>query len=112
AFRRITGERAFPPELAPFVEGNTLSYRCNAELVYRIGRVTASARARWDLSPPPGGGDSTRSVAHGTRADICLEQNARTGHRRRVFVQPREDAAGVGRALRDMIGAWQRDLPG
>ena len=112
AFRRITGERAFPPELAPFVEGETLSYRCNAELMYRIGRVTASARARWDLAPAPGGGDSTRSVAHGTRADICLEQSARTSHRRRVFVQPRDDVAGPGRALRDTIGAWQRDLPG
>jgi predicted dehydrogenase len=112
AFRRITGEHAFPPELAPFVEGETLGYRCNTELVYRIGRVTASARARWDLSPSPGGGDSTRSVAHGTRADVRLEQSARTGHRRRVFVEPRDDAAKVGRILRDTIAAWQGDVPG
>ncbi len=45
AFRRIT----VPRELEPFVDGDTLSYRCNAELVYQIGRVTASAATRWNL---------------------------------------------------------------
>ena len=88
AFRRITGEAGFPRELEPFVDGDALSYRCNAELVYRIGRVTASAATRWTLSPTPDGGDASHSVAHGTRADIRLEQSARTGHRRRVFSSP------------------------
>ena len=112
AFRRITGEAGFPRELEPFVEGDTLSYRCNAELVYRIGRVTASAATRWDLAPSPGGADASRSVAHGTRADVRLEQSARTDHRRRVFLEPRVDAAGVVRALRDTVKAWQEELPG
>ena len=111
AFRRITGEAAFPPELAPFVDGDALSYRCNAELVYRIGRVTASAATRWNLAPSPGGGDATRSVAHGTRADVRLEQSDRTGHRRRIFVESCTDA-GVARALRATVTAWKADLPG
>ena len=112
AFRRITGEAAFPRELEPFVDGDALSYQCNAELAYRIGRVAASATTRWDLSPPPGGGDAARSVAHGTRADVRLEQSARTDHRRRVFVEPRGDADGLARALRDAISAWQAEFPG
>lgn len=112
AFRRITGEAAFPPELEPFVDGDTLSYRCNAELVYRIGRVTASAATHWHVSPSPGGGDSSQSIAHGTRADIRLEQSARTGQRRTLFVEPHADAAGVERALRDTVAAWQAELPG
>ena len=111
AFRRITGEAPFPPELAPFVDGDALSYRCNAELVYRIGRVTASAATRWNLAPSPGGGDATRSVAHGTRADVRLEQSDRTGHRRRIFVESCTDA-GVARALRATVTAWKADLPG
>src|SRR2546427_8206072 len=111
AFRRITGEAGFPRELEPFVDGEALSYRCNAELVYRIGRVTASAATRWNLSPLPGGGDASRSVAHGTRADIRLEQSARTGHRRRVFLEPRTDAAGVVRVLLDTVTAWQAGIP-
>jgi predicted dehydrogenase len=112
AFRRITGEAAFPLELTPFVDGDTLSYRCNAELVYRVGRVTARAATRWDLSPPPGGADTSRSVVHGTRADVRLEQSARTDHRRRVFVEPRTDAGGVARALCEHVAAWQAELPG
>jgi predicted dehydrogenase len=112
AFRRITGEAGFLPELEPFVDGDTLSYRCNAELVYRIGRVTASAATRWNLSPSPGGGDASHSVAHGTRADIRLEQSARTGHRRRVFLEPRTDAGRVARVLRDVVTEWRAELPG
>jgi hypothetical protein len=83
-----------------------------ATKVYRIGRLTASASTRWNLSPSPGGGDAAHSVAHGTRADIRLEQNARTGHRRRVFVEPRTDAADVTRALRETVALWQAELPG
>src|SRR5438093_4938253 len=86
AFRRITGEAGFPRELEPFVDGDALSYRCNAELVYRIGRVTASAATRWNLSPLAGGGDTSHSVAHGTRADIRLEHSALTGLRRRAVL--------------------------
>jgi predicted dehydrogenase len=112
AFRRITGEAGFPRELEPFVDGDTLSYRCNAELVYQIGRVTASAATRWNLSPSPDGGDASHSVAHGTRADVRLEQSARTDHRRRVFLEPRTDAGGVARALRETVTAWQAELPG
>src|SRR5947209_1830866 len=95
AFRRITGEAGFPRELEPFVDGATLSYRCNAELVYQVGRVTVSAATRWNLVPLPGGGDASHSVAHGTRADIRLEQSARTDHHRRLFLEPRTDAGDV-----------------
>src|SRR5438046_6369231 len=73
AFRRITGEARFPQELEPFVDGDALSYRCNAELVYRIGRVTASAATRWNLSPLPGGGDTSHSVATCNRPCLRLE---------------------------------------
>ena len=112
AFRRITGEAGFPRELEPFVDGDVLSYRCNAELVYRIGRVTASAKTRWNLSEVASAGDASLSVAHGTLSDIRLEQSTRTGNRRRVFVQPRADAAAVAHALRDAVTARQADLPG
>lgn len=94
AFRRITGEVEFPEALSPFVDGDGLDYRCNADLEYRIGPVTVHARTRWDLAPEPGGGDITRLVVRGTRADVRLEQSPQTGHRRRVFVEPHTGAAG------------------
>ena len=112
AFRRITGEPRFPRELERFVDGDTLSYRCNAELAYKIGRVTVNAATRWDLAASPGSGDTSHAVAHGTRADVRLEQSARTKFRRRVFVQPRTDVAGVAHALHEAVAAWQPELPG
>ena len=111
-FRRITGEAGFPRELEPFVDGDTLSYRCNAELVYQIGRVTARATTRWELSASPGGGDTSHSVAHGTRADVRLEQSARTEFRRRVFVEPHTDVGGVARALHETVAAWRAEVRG
>ena len=112
AFRRITGEPGFPRELGPFLDGDTLGYRCNAELAYRVGPVTARAMARWDLAARAGGGDATRLIAHGTRADVRLEQTAATGHRRRLFVEPGADRAGVARVLREAVTAWQPEWPG
>src|SRR5438132_5314703 len=112
AFRRITGEAGFPRELEPFGDDCALSYRCNAERVYRIGRVTASAATGWNVAAAPGGGAGCHSTGHGPRADIRLEQSARTGHRRRVFLEPRTDAAGVARVPLDPVRAWQAELPG
>jgi len=97
AFFRITGATTVPPTLASRVEGDALSYRCNAELRYRLGPVIVRASTRWDLAAPPGGGDTYRTVAHGTRADVGLEQGPHTAHRRRVFVRPHDgdvDVAG------------------
>jgi hypothetical protein len=111
AFCRITGETEFPRALGPFLDGDALSCLCNAELVYRIGAITARAAARWDLSPP-GGGDAHCALAHGTRADIRLEQSTHTGGRRRLFVEPRADADAVARGMIDALAAAQVDFPG
>jgi predicted dehydrogenase len=111
AFRRITGQPAFPLELQPWVDDNTLSYLCNAELTYQIGGVTARVAARWDLSSPPGGGDRSRVMAHGTRADVSLEQGPHTGHRRQLAIEPRADPDGVARALHDTVAGWQGEFP-
>lgn len=112
AFRRITGLPAFPRELGRWVDGNTLSYLCNAELRYQVGAVIARSSARWDLAPPPGGGDSSRVMAHGTLADICLEQGAHTGHRRQLVIEPRSDPERVARGLRQTVTAWAGEFHG
>jgi predicted dehydrogenase len=107
AFRRITAASGFPPSLQPSVESGALLYECNAELVYRTGDVVTQASARWDLTPPPGGSDNSVLVAHGTRADLRLEQSARTGYRRQLVAE----GADVG-AVEAVIRASQADLPG
>jgi predicted dehydrogenase len=112
AFRRITGETRFPPELRARVRGDVLDYVCNAELRYRLGGVTARASVSWSLSTPPGGGDTQATVAHGTHADVLMERAAHTGYRRKLLIQPHGDHARVKRALADVVAAVQGDLPG
>lgn len=107
---RITGEREVPPELRPFLDGDALDYACNAALELGIGALTVRASARWDLAAPPGGGDTSRLVAHGTRSDVRLEQSARTAHRRQLVVEPH--GPEVGAALVGRIVEWQGEFPG
>lgn len=108
AFRRITGEAGFPSALRPCVEGDVLSYSCNAELEYSIGAVAARANVSWRLSTPPGGGDTHATVARGTRADVWMERAAHTGHRRRLRVQPHAEPERARRAITDTVAG----LPG
>ena len=109
AFCRITGEAGFPQELDPFVDGAALSYRCNAELVYRIGRVTASATTRWDLSA------AARRWRHLPQRR-ARERAPRPPGAKRPHGPPPPgvrgapaDAEGVLRALRETVAAWQAD---
>ena len=109
AFRRITGATEFASELQPCVHGGVLDYFCNAELAYRIGGVAARASVSWNVSTPPGGGDTGATVVRGTRADVLMERTAHTGYRRRLLVQPRDLEE---RVLIDVVSAIQPELPG
>ena len=112
AFQRITKEPAFPAELRPFVADNALEYLCNAELSYRVSGVSARVAASWNVAAPAGGGDRYRAAAHGSGADIVLEQAPETANRRRVTIEPRGQADRVARAVRDAVASWQAELPG
>jgi predicted dehydrogenase len=108
AFRRLTGEVRVPPPLQAIVYGDALDYRCNAQLDFRIGQTTIRASARWELVARAGAGDSSRLVAHGTRSEVWREQSARTGHRRRLFVEIRDRDAT---ALVKLMDDWRAELP-
>ena len=112
AFQRITKEPAFPAELRPLVAGDALEYFCNAELSYRVSGVSARVTASWNVAAPSGERDRYQAVAHGTGADILLEQGPETANRRRVTIQPRGQADRVARAVRDAVASWQAELPG
>jgi predicted dehydrogenase len=111
-FARVTGRPDFPAELDEVVAGSELSYRGNAELSFRLGAVTAALDTRWDLSEPPGGGDTHRSVIRGTRVEIRVDQSAATGFRRRLSVVPRREASRTKAALERAITKWQGECPG
>src|SRR5262249_7241916 len=74
--------------------------------------VTVALESRWELSAPPGGGDSHRSVVRGSRAEICIEQSAVTDYARRLTVVPRLDADRARVALEHIVSGWQGARPG
>jgi predicted dehydrogenase len=98
-FTRVTGTGEVPSELEPARQGDTLRVFCNAELTYALRGVAVRAATRWEASTPPGGGDTSRTVLRGQRAEIRVELSAETAFRRRVAVEARADAARTARAL-------------
>jgi predicted dehydrogenase len=111
-FSRVTGLPDFPPEIQPAVRDSTLAYDGNAELSFRVGEVTVALDTRWDLSEPAGGGDTSRTVIRGTRAEIRIEQSAATGFRRRLSVVPRLASDHLQSTLERTVAVWQADHPG
>ncbi len=111
-FTRITGAPGVPPELGGAVAGETLRVFCNAELTYQLRGVTARAATRWEVSSPPGGGDTSRVTLRGRAAEISIEQSAATHFRRRVRVEARGDGARTARALAGALSAARAELPG
>jgi predicted dehydrogenase len=107
-FTRISRADEVPPELRGALEGNALRVFCNAELTYRLRGATVRAATRWEVSSPPGGGDTSRLVMRGRAAEIRVEQSAETGFRRRVVVEGRGDAAELARHLARVLagGEW------
>ena len=111
-FSRVTGQADFPAEVADIVDGATLAYRCNAELTFRLGEMTAALDTRWEPTEPPGGGDSHRSLIRGTRAEIRVEQHEGTGFRRRLSIVPLRDGSRVRDTLARAVESWQGEHPG
>ena len=111
-FARITGEADFAADVAGWVDGDTLGYLGNGELRFRAGDVLARCHTRWALSEPPGGGDISRIVLGGRRADLRVERSAQTGWTRRILVEPRANAAAVEAAVRRLVAGVQEQWPG
>ena len=111
-FARVSGTAEVPAALRHAVAGDALRVFCNAELTYALAGVTARAVTRWDISAPPGGGDTSRVVLRGRGALIRIEQSAATGFRRRLTVEARGDAAATARALDAALDAAGAELPG
>ena len=107
-FTRITGAGEVPAELRGAIDGDALRVFCNAEMAYRLRGVTVRAATRWEVSAPPGGGDTSRLVLRGRAATIQVEVSEETGFRRRVVVEARGDATETARHLARILagGEW------
>ena len=111
-FRRVTGLDDFPDDLRAHVDGDALPYLGNAELSFRLRGIVVEIVTRWDLSAPPGGGDTYDAAIVGAGARVRIEQGPHTRFRRRLLVEPRREGSRVGDALAKAVAAWQADFPG
>ncbi|MDH3680350.1 MAG: hypothetical protein OEV40_10430 [Acidimicrobiia bacterium] len=110
-FTESTGATAFPPSLMPDVSDGVLDLACNGQIDYRLGGVRVRQRAVWRTRPPAGGGDTHRSIARGTGAEVTIQHGPATGHRPRIHVGSSADHHLTAR-VSECLDDWRAELPG
>lgn len=108
-FRHVTGTMDWPAYLANAVAGDTLAYRCNAHLDYRVRGVHVGLDMVWDWLEPVGGGDTHTETWRGTRSRIELRHGPAEGWRGQLYVVPHAD---IGAALEHRVAALAETHPG
>jgi predicted dehydrogenase len=106
-YRRVTGEPAWPPWLAPSIVDDRLDYLCNGRLGYALRGVHVNLDVTWEWEAAPGAGDVHQAVFRGTRSS--LETRQAGADRRELFVVPHADVAA---ALQRRIAALHASHPG
>lgn len=111
-FRALTGLAEHPPELRGRVANGQLYYAGNNTVTLLLCGVHVRLTTLWEYEAPPGGGDTHRSVAYGTRARVEVRQEP-TG-RPEVFVAALTAAGhpGLVRRLAARCDELQAAYPG
>jgi predicted dehydrogenase len=114
AFERVTGERAFPPILAPWLKGDELQYPANTLVSYTLRGVHVQLRARWNYEAPEGAGDTHFAVVRGSRARLEVRQGPGQRYRTELYVVPAGPAEreAVRAALEKRLAQLQARFPG
>jgi predicted dehydrogenase len=97
-FQRVTGESAFPAEVAEFVKDDRLAYFCNNQVSYTLRGINTKLDVLWNWEAPAGGGDTHLAVFRGTRSRIEIRQSKAENYQPEVYVVP--NTAGGQRDLR------------
>jgi predicted dehydrogenase len=113
AFERVTGERGFPPILAPWLRGDELQYRANTLVSYTLRGVHVQLRARWNYEAPEGAGDTHLAIVRGSRARLEVRQGPEQRYRTELYVVPAPaDKEAVRLALEKRLAQLQARFPG
>jgi predicted dehydrogenase len=114
AFERVTGERGFPPILAPWLRGDELQYGANTLVSYTLRGVHVQLRARWNYEAPEGAGDTHLAVIRGSRARLEVRQGPEQRYRTELYVVPASpaDEEAVRAALEKRLAQLRTRFPG
>lgn len=87
-YKTSTGSATWPASLKKNVDSNgVLQCRANGEFVYSLCDVFTKVRVVWNFTPPKGSGDTHASIMRGTKAEVAIRQNEKTGWKQQLFVR-------------------------
>jgi hypothetical protein len=107
-FRELTGERAWPEDLAPWMRRDVLEYPCNGQVDYRVRGIHVRLEVRWDWQAEQGD-DTHQALYRGTRCRLAVRQGPAERFRPELYVLPEDD---IGAALQRRVSALQPSYPG
>lgn len=113
-FESITGISEFPDYLQDQLEGDTLPYYSNGEIIFTINGHHVNVSVEWDYQAPEGGGDTHFSVKRGSKSDLIIRQGPEQNFKSTLYIEPADDVddAELETALRDAINQLENDYPG
>jgi len=114
-FKKITGEKGFPPYLQQRLDERALlPFYGSGRIIFTTKDVFAGLTVSWSLQAPKGVKDSYRSVIRGTKARITVSQGKETNYESQLFVEPAEDAdvTLLKQALAKAVAEMNREYPG
>jgi hypothetical protein len=107
-FSELTGTRAWPEDLAPWISNDALEYFCNGQVDYRVRGIHVRLEVRWDWQAEQGD-DTHQALYRGTRCRLAVRQGPAERFRPELCLVPDED---IGAALQRRIVALQPSYPG
>lgn len=93
-YRTVTGASEFPAFLHKYIRNGRLEVQSNGTLNFETCGIPVEIVVKWNYSPAKGASDSFRQVIPGTRSQIEIVQDKKTGYRRELYLRiPSESLA-------------------
>jgi predicted dehydrogenase len=109
-FTEVTGEKAFPDHLKPWIKDGRFGYYSNHAIHYTAAGHYIAIDTRWDWEAEPGGGDVYEASYRGTKSRIEIRQGRAQNFRTELYVIATDPS--VMTALRARIDVLKKDRPG
>jgi predicted dehydrogenase len=111
-FRQVTGEAAFPAQLAAWVKDGQLQFYSNNFVHYTVHGVHAALDILWNWEAPENSGDIYEVAFRGTKSRIEIRQGKPEKYQPELYVVSAGPAEPVFEALRKKIDALGKSWPG
>lgn len=110
-FETLTGVKAFPVELQPYLQGNTLHYAGNGCVEYTLRGAHVRLTTIWDYESLKAPGDLHEATALGSKSRITVRTS---GNQHQLVIAPakQQPRQPIFAALTRRCHNWQDQYPG